>query len=260
MAKVIALLNFKGGVGKTTTAVNLSKAFHNDGKRVLCIDADAQGNASRMMGYRMATDKVDTLYEAMRGTKNIKECIYVENDIDESFDFIPSKPELYQCEQELVSRTGREHILRMMIEEVNSNYDYIIIDCPPNNGILSINAMCASDYLLIPINCEVFALDGMGLISAKYEEVKKLINPRLEILGYFMSRYDKRLKLHREACTQMEKMFPGKVFSSKIGTNIPLAESPAERTNIFDFAPESPGARDYKAFAKEVLNRIETTS
>lgn len=259
MATVIALLNFKGGVGKTTTTVNLCKALHDQGKRVLGIDADAQGNASRMMGYRMATDKANTLYEAMCGMRNVKECVYMEGDNERSFDFIPSKPELYQCEQELVSRTGREYILKMMIEEVKGDYDYIIIDCPPNNGILSINAMCASDFLLIPINCEVFALDGMGLISAKYEEVKKLINPRLDILGYFMSRYDKRLTLHRDACTQMEKMFPGKVFSTKIGTNIQLAESPASRTNIFDYAPDSTGAKDYKAFAEEILNRIETT-
>ena len=116
--------------------------------------------------------------------------------------------------------------------------------------------MCASEYLLVPINCEVFALDGMGLITAKFEEVKKLVNPKLEILGYVMSRYDKRLTLHREAYQQMEKMFPGKVFNTKIRTNIQLAESPAQRTNIFDFAPVSAGATDYKALSEEILSRL----
>lgn len=258
MATKIALLNFKGGVGKTTTTVNLAKGFHSLGKRVLVIDADAQGNASRMMGFRQATDKgSNTLYEAMSGTVSFKSCIYIDQDNEESFDYVPSRPDLYRCEQELVSRTGREYILRMLLDEIESMYDYIFIDCPPNNGLVAVNAMCASDYLLVPINCEVFALDGMGLISAKYEEVKKLVNPKLQILGYVMSRYDKRLTLHREAYQQMESLFPGKVFNTKIRTNIQLAESPAKRTNIFDFAPSSPGAADYQALTEEILSKIE---
>lgn len=257
MATKISLLNFKGGVGKTTTTVNIAKAFHSFGKRVLVIDADAQGNASRMMGFRHAMDKdCFTLYEAMSGTASIKACIYMDQDDENSFDYIPSRPDLYRCEQELVSRTGREYILRMLLDEVEGSYDYILIDCPPNNGLVAVNAMCASEYLLVPINCEVFALDGMGLITAKFEEVKKLVNPKLEILGYVMSRYDKRLTLHREAYQQMEKMFPGKVFNTKIRTNIQLAESPAQRTNIFDFAPASAGATDYKALSGEILSRL----
>lgn len=257
MTTIISLLNFKGGVGKTTTAVNLGKAFHQKGNRVLVVDADAQGNASRMMGFRHATDKSSsTLYEAMSGKAEIKTCIYMDQDNPESFDYIPSRPELYRCEQELISGINREYILRQLLDEISSEYDYIFIDCPPNNGLVSINAMCASDYLLIPINCEVFALDGMGLISAKMEEVKKFANPKLEILGYIMSRYDKRLSLHRQAFEQMKAGFPGKVFSTTIRTNIQLAESPAGRTNIFDFSPRSKGAEDYRDLAEEILEKL----
>ena len=258
MAKIISLLNFKGGVGKTTTAVNLAKAFHGLGKKVLVVDADAQGNASRMMGFRLATDKEsNTLYEAMSGKADVRACVYMDQDKEDSFDYIPSRPELYRCEQELISGINREYILRQLLEKIQDAYDYIFIDCPPNNGLVAVNAMCASDYLLVPINCEVFALDGMGLISAKMEEVKKFANPKLEVLGYIMSRYDRRLTLHRTAYEQMKASFPGKVFSSTVRTNIQLAESPAQRTNIFEFAPESPGAKDYMKLAEEILEKLE---
>lgn len=258
MATKISLLNFKGGVGKTTTAVNLAKAFHILGKRVLVVDADAQGNASRMMGFRLATDKTgNTLYEAMSGRAGIKSCVYMDQDDENSFDYIPSRPELYRCEKELISEINREYILSQLLEEVKDSYDYIFIDCPPNNGLMADNAMCASDYLLVPINCEVLALDGMGIISSKMEKIKKFANPKLEILGYIMSRYDRRLSLHRAACEQMEKSFPGKVFGTVIRTNIQLAESPAQRTNIFDFAPASTGAADYRKLSEEILGKLE---
>lgn len=258
MAITISSFNCKGGVGKTTTTANLAKALHSLGKRVLAIDADAQGNASKMMGFRLATEKDGkTLYDAMTGNADIMECVLCENENEESFDFIPSRPNLYKCEQELVSRTGREFILRLMLDKLKDHYDFILIDCPPNFGVVSVNAMVASDYLLIPINCEVFALDGMGLITAEYEEIKNMVNPKLEILGYIMSRYDKRLSLHRQAYEQMNQNFPGKVFNTTIRTNIQLAESPAQRMNVFDFAPNCTGAADYMELAKEILSRLD---
>lgn len=256
MAIIISFLNFKGGVGKTTSTVNVAKAFHKLGKRVLVIDGDPQANSSRMMGFRSTRDKGNTLYEVLSGAANIKDCVYVENENDDSFDFIPATSDLYRCEMEMVSRTGREMILKMMLKEIEPFYDFIIIDCPPNNGLLSINAMYASDYLIIPINCEVFALDGMGSITAKYEEVRNMLNQKLEILGYVMTRYDGRLSLHRESVMQMNAAFPGKVFDTHIRTNIKLAESPAERRNIFDYAPKSDGAKDYLALANEIIKRI----
>ena len=258
MTKIISFLNFKGGVGKTTSAVNVGKAFHDFGKRVLVIDADAQGNASRMMGFRPSVDKdSNTLYDAMMGKCPIEECILMDNDNDKSFDYIPSNATLYQSEMELVSRMGRETILSKLIDKIKPYYDFIFIDCPPNNGLLSINAMYASDFLIIPLNCEIFAIDGMSVISAKYEEVKEYLNHSLDILGYVMCRYDKRLSLHREALETMEKNFPGKVFETKIRTNIQLAESPAKQTNIFDYDPKSNGAKDYEALAKEIIKKME---
>lgn len=257
--KKISFLNFKGGVGKTTSAVNMAKALAKVGKKVLVVDVDPQGNASKMMGFRPMTDKVNALYDALSGM-DIRACIYTsesENGTEEVFDFIPSTHDLYKCEQELVSRTGREFILRLALQPIENLYDFVFIDCPPNYGLLTVNAMCASDFLIIPINCEVFALDGMGLISAKHVEIKQMINPNLEVLGYLMSRYDKRLTLHREAVSQMEHMFPGKVFETRIRTNIQLAESPSMRTNIFDFAPDSVGASDYEKLTREFLYKVE---
>lgn len=258
MTKVVSFLNFKGGVGKTTSAVNVGKAFHDLGKKVLVIDADAQGNASRMMGFRPNVDETsNTLYDAMMGKCSIEDCILMENDNEESFDYIPSNATLYQSEMELVSRMGRETILSKIIAKIKGCYDYIFIDCPPNNGLLSINAMYASDFLIVPINCEIFAIDGMSVISAKYEEVKEYLHHSLDILGYVMCRYDKRLSLHRQALETMEKIFPGKVFETKIRTNIQLAESPSQQTNIFDYDPKSNGAKDYASLAQEILNQIE---
>lgn len=257
MVKIISFLNFKGGVGKSTSTVNVAKALYQLGKKVLVIDADAQGNASKMMGYRPAKtedESLKTLYDAMRGNIPLKYCICLEQDGIEGYEFVPANSDLYRCEQELVSVTGREYILKTLLEPHINEYDYILIDCPPNNGLLAINAMGASDYLIIPINCEVFALDGMGMISAKFEEVKRIINPKLEILGYLMARYDKRLTLHREAVKIMEATFGEKVFKSKIRTNIQLAQSPALFTNVFEIAPDSPGAKDYMQLAKEILS------
>lgn len=258
MATKIAFTNFKGGVGKTTSTVNLCKALHDLGKKCLAIDADPQGNASKMLGYRLTSETGDSLYEALSGRAKLRDCIYIENDNEESFDYIPSKTDLYQSEQELVSRTGREQILRMLLDEIEDEYDYIFIDCPPNYGLLSINAMCACDYVLIPVNCEVFALDGLGIISAKCQEIKKLINPKLEILGYIAFRYDGRVNLHKDIISEMEKIFSDKVFSTKIRLNIRAAESPAARQNIFDFAPESTAASDYMELAKEILSKVES--
>lgn len=264
MATKIAFINFKGGVGKTTSTVNLCKALHDMGKKCLAIDADPQGNASTMLGYRYTEEKekpeserIPTLYNVMTGKSKLEDSICMENENPESFDFIAANTELYQCEQELVSRTGRENILKMLLSEVEQDYDFIIIDCPPNYGLLSINAMCACDYLIIPINCEVFSIDGLGIISAKCEEIKKLINPKLDILGYVMFRYDVRLKLHRDAVESMGETFPDKVFHSKVRTNTKAAESPAAKTNIFDFAPTSSAAKDYKDLAAEIFDRIE---
>lgn len=258
MATTIAFANFKGGVGKTTSTVNLCKALHDLGNKCLAVDADPQGNSSKMLGYRLTSETGYSLYEALSGKAKIEDCIYMENDKESSFDYIPSKTELYQCEQELVSRTGREQLLRILLDEVKHKYDFIIIDCPPNYGLLSINAMCASDYVIIPVNCEVFALDGLGIISAKCQEIKKLINPKLEILGYIPFRFDGRLGLHKGIISKMQQMFGDKVFNTKIKLNIRAAESPAKMTNIFDYAPESTAAADYMAMAKELLTKIES--
>lgn len=263
MAKIISTLNFKGGVGKTTTTVNMAKALHMDGHKVLVIDADPQGNASWMMGMGLTEKNPKTLYDSMLQGIDIRECIYVDQDDDNSFDYVPANYLLSNAEQELISRIGRETVLRKLLQPIEDAYDYILIDCPPNDGLITQNAMSASDYILVPMNGETFAINGMGKIISRYNEIKSNINPNLHILGYVFT-FIRKCCLHREVKNEMiqthaQNNWPGVVFDTDIRQSVVFAESAAKQKNIFDYSRYDSGAYAYKRLAKEIVDRINQT-
>lgn len=255
MAKVISFLNFKGGVGKSTSTVNVAKSLHDKGYRVLVIDADSQGNASRMMGKKLSEGNEETLYEVMTRNMDIRRCISIDQDKDDSFDYVPANQNLVYAEMELVSRIGRESILRKALAPVQEHYDFILIDCTPTDGLVSQNAITASDYIIIPLNGEPFAVDGMGKIIQRYKEVKENVNADLQILGYVFTLM-RKCSLHdsikEELRIQHEKRsWPGEIFRTEIKQNICLAESAALRTNIFDYAEQFNGKKIQDRSKKE---------
>lgn len=275
MATTIAFLNFKGGVGKSTSTVNVAKALHDLGKRVLVIDADSQGNSSKMMGKKLTESNEETLYEVMSRGMDIRQCICVDQDRDDSFDYVPSNQNLVYAEMELVSRISRETILRKALAPVQEHYDYILIDCTPTDGLISQNAIAASDYIVVPLNGETFALDGIGKIIQRYREVKESINPNLQILGYVFTLM-RKCGLHdatRESLHKLLNMhqWPGEIFATEIRQNVCFAESASCLTNIFDYANTLDGkkiqdrskresalkaASQYSELAKEIMDRL----
>lgn len=269
MAKIISILNFKGGVGKSTTAVNVAKALHMDGNRVLVIDADPQGNASRMMGekptgimnYKKESKNRFTLYEAMMGKRLIEECLCVDQEDDNSFHFIQADSLLSDLEEDLIKQIARERVMSGILERVSPNYDYILIDCPPNDGLIAQNAMSASDYILVPVNGEIFAIDGLSKILNRYDEIRRKINPKLRVLGFVFTLTQKN-SLHRDIKEYLKQIhsnegWPGFVFDTEIKRSIILAKAAAASTNIFDYSPYEPSAFAYRRLAKEIMEKIE---
>ena len=254
MAKKIALLNFKGGVGKTTTTVNLGKALHLLKKKVLLIDLDSQMNTSGIMGYNKGDG--DTIYEAMISKVATPLPVYEheieEGVIDTGFDFVPASVMLADIGEVLMGRVRREDILKNLLAPYEDEYDYILMDCPPNRGIITVNAMCASDSLIVPLDSEVLSLEGMGEITAKFEEIRSTVNNSLDIMGYLMTKYNGRLRLHQTVAETMEGTYQDKVFKTRIRLNVALGEMPASRQNIFEYSPESYGAKDYMRLAEEI--------
>ena len=278
MAKIISFLNFKGGVGKSTSTVNTAKALHDMDFKVLVIDADAQGNSSKMMGKKLNEDLSETLYEVLTKGLEADEAIYLDQEKEGSFNYIPSSPKLDNAESDLSSMIGRELILKNAIRPIVEDYDFILIDCAPSSGWVSMNAMMASDYLIVPLNGEPFAVDGMGKIIQRYKEIKSLKNnfkEDLQILGYVFTLI-RKCGLHDDAKLSLAKQhekfgWPGSIFKTEIKQNICLAESGAKRTNVFDYAEMLPNnnfmnrnkketclkaAEQYKELALEILERI----
>lgn len=240
MAKVISFLNFKGGVGKTTTTVNVAKALHDMNYRVLVIDADPQGNASKLMGKRLHEGNEQTLYQIMMGAEKLEDCRFLEQEKDDSFEFISSNQDLGKVEWQLSNQMGREGILKKALRPVMDEYDFILIDCSPIDGVVTHNAVTASDYIIVPLNGEPFAVDGMGRILQRYRETKETVNEKIEILGYVFNLI-KKCSLHedtkRTLREQHEKRgWPGKIFNTEIKQNVKISETSGKFTNIFDFA------------------------
>ena len=254
MSKVIAIFNQKGGVGKTTTNVNLSAYLAAQGKKILVIDIDPQGNTTS--GFGIDKDSLTfSTYDALIDGIGAEEII-IGTDIN-NLDLIPANVDLAGAEIELTKKTDRESALRKAIKEVRDDYDYIFIDCPPSLGLLTINALVAVDSVIIPIQCEYYALEGVSQLVRTIKLIKKKLNPKLKIEGVVLSMFDGRTNLSIQVVDEVKKYFKGKVYTTIIPRNIRLAEAPSHGQSIMEYDAKSKGAEAYKDLAEEFLDYIE---
>ena len=248
MGKIIAITNQKGGVGKTTSCVNLASYIASAGKKVLLLDIDPQGNACSSLGVEVNKEQ-NSIYEVLLGEIKIKEAIYPS--VLKGLDVIPSTVDLSEAEVELVYMDNREKILKEAIAEVKDNYDYIFIDCPPSLGLLTVNALTATDTIIIPIQCEYFALVGLGQLMNTVRLVKKVLNTNIEIEGVLLTMKDTRSNLAAQVSEEIRKYFHTKVYETTIPRNVRLAESPSHGKPIILYDNQSKGANAYKSLADE---------
>jgi chromosome partitioning protein len=251
-AKIIAVANQKGGVGKTTTAINLPAALSYQKKKVLIIDSDPQANASSGFGFHLKDDE-KSLYQLY--TDNLDSADEAIVAIKENLHLIPATIHLAAVEIELISEIGREAILRDLLDELRTKYDYIFIDCPPSLGLLTINALTAASEVLIPMQCEYFAMEGLSQLIKTWRTVKKKLNPKLEINGLVFTMYDKRNRLTWEVAREVEKHFGENLYKTVIPRNVRLTEAPSNGCSIFDYEKNSAGAKAYINLAKEFIKR-----
>ena len=254
MAQIISVANQKGGVGKTTTTVNLGACLASLGKRVLLVDMDAQDKATSGVGIRNP-DFTQDIYDVLVNELPIAEATLVTE--HENLSIVPATLQLAGAEIELTSMMARESRLKGSLAEVNDQYDYILIDCPPSLGHLTINSFTASDSILIPVQCEYYALEGLSQLLNTVRLVQKHFNPELEIEGVLLTMYDARTNLGNEVVEEVRKYFREKVYETIIPRNIRLSEAPSHGMPIIDYDPRSRGAEVYQALAKEVVNREE---
>lgn len=251
MGKAIAIFNQKGGVGKTTTNINLAACLALKGKKILILDIDPQGNTTSGMGIsKKGLEK--TMYEVLISDKLEPQDAIITTNI-KNLDIIPASVQLAGAEIELVQLEGREKRLKKSLDKIKSNYDYIFIDCPPSLGLLTINSLTAVDSVLIPIQCEFYALEGVSQLMSTIELVKKNLNPRLEIQGVILSMFDGRTNLSIQVVEEVKKHFKEKVYTTVIPRNIRLAEAPSYGMPITEYDPKSKGAEAYFDFAEEFL-------
>ena len=252
MARIISVANQKGGVGKTTTTVNLGASLAFVGKKILLVDSDAQGNATSGMGIRKP-DVTHDIYDVLVNEVPIQDAIYPTS--RENLDIVPATLQLAGAEIELTSMMARESRLKIALNEVKDQYDFILIDCPPSLGHLTINAFTASDSILIPVQCEYYALEGLSQLLNTVRLVQKHFNPELEIEGVLLTMYDARTNLGAEVVEEVRRYFQEKVYDTIIPRNIRLSEAPSHGMSIIDYDIRSKGAEVYQALAKEVLTR-----
>ncbi len=253
MNKVVSIANQKGGVGKTTTAVNLSTILAKKGKRVLLIDADPQGNASSGVGISKEIDK--SVYDVIINDVSIKDT--AKQTSVKNLAVCPSNIDLAGAEVELVSLISRENRLKEKIDEIKSEYDYIIIDCPPSLGLITLNAFTASDSVLIPIQCEYYALEGLEQLINTINLVKRHLNKNIEIEGALLTMYDARTNLSNQVVKEVKRYFEEKVYKTVIPRNVRLSEAPSYGMPITIYDPKSKGAKCYEKLAKEFLSKNE---
>lgn len=250
MARVISICNQKGGVGKTTTSTNLSAYLAAMGKYVLLVDLDSQANATVGMGIGMK-DGDYNIYHSLIIDHN-PEIIIKKTNIF-GFDILPAAQDLAGATVELVSMEERESRLKKSLNSIRTNYDYIIIDCPPSLGLLTINALTASERIIIPVQCEYFALEGLGQLLKTVELVKNGLNQDLQVLGVLLTMYDRRNQLSNQVLNEVYKNFPGRVFDAVIPRTVSLAEAPSFGKTILQFDPSSKAAKAYRQLAEEVI-------
>lgn len=252
MGKIIAIVNQKGGVGKTTTAVNLAAGVGLAGKRVLLVDADPQGNSTSGFGINKKQTKI-TSYELLIGTGKFENAV-VKTEF-KNVDIVPSSMDLAAAEVDLIEIEHREAQLKMALAAVREKYDYIFIDCPPSLGLITINALNASDTVLVPIQCEYFALEGLSQLMASVRQVKRLYNPTLEIEGIVLTMYDGRLNLTGQVVAEIKKYFANKLYKTVIPRAVRLSEAPSYGMPIQYYDKRSKGSEAYTDLAKEFLKK-----
>lgn len=252
-AKVIVLANQKGGVGKTTTSLNLAAALATKGKKVLLVDSDPQGNASSGVGVFDNSDGTGQLYDCFMGNMAPEACIRTTG--IKTLSVLPSSIDLVGVEIELISLKNREKMLRKVLRSVRNSYQYIIIDCPPSLGLLTVNGLTAADSVLIPMQCEYFALEGLAQLIETIRKVKKSFNPGLYVEGLLMTMFDRRNRLTHQVAAEIQNHFGDKVFKTIIPRNVRLSESPSHGKTILEYDRNCPGAKAYIKLGNEFLRR-----
>ncbi len=252
MTKVYAITNQKGGVGKTTTTINLSAYLAAAGRRVLLIDLDPQANSSTGLGIAHADQR--SIYDVLVGEGVALSDVFIVNSRP-NLTIVPSSVDLAGAEIELVDAPEREYRLQRAIEAVRRHFDYVLIDCPPSLGLLTLNALTASDGVLIPMQCEYLPLEGLSQLLNSVKLVRARFNPTLEIAGVILTMFDPRTRLATEVVREVRQHFPREVFQTVIGRNVRLSEAPSHGKSILEYDPNSPGALAYRALAEEVISR-----
>ena len=252
MGRIIAIANQKGGVGKSTTAINLSSCLGEMGQKVLTIDMDPQGNTTSGMGVDK-DEQENTVYELLLGETNIEDCI-LKLDFD-GLSLIPSNVNLAGAEIELIGIEEKEYILKNQVEKVKNDYDYIIVDCPPSLNMLTINAMTTANTVLVPIQCEYYALEGLSQLMHTIELVQERLNPELEMEGVVFTMYDARTNLSLQVVEKVKRNLNQNIYKSIIPRNVRLAEAPSHGLPINYYDSKSSGAESYKLLAEEVIHR-----
>ena len=253
MGKVISFSNQKGGVGKTTSAVNIAAALGKKGKRVLLIDLDSQGNATSGVGIEKHTVKLSA-YDLISGSTDAKSAVITTP--FKNLSIIPSSIDLAGAEIELAGNDERNTILKYAIASVKGDYDYIIIDCPPSLGALTINALCASDGVIIPMTCEYYSLEGLSGLVLTVSRIKQLYNPGLDITGILVTMYDKRLNIARQVLDEIDRYYSDKRFKTTVARNVRIAEAPSYGMPVIYYDKYSTGSFAYDKIASELIKRI----
>ena len=252
MTQVITVTNQKGGVGKTTTAINLSASLAEKGRKVLAIDMDPQGNMSSGLG--LDKNAIDgTIYDMIIGEADVEEVIH--KDTIENLDILPSNVDLSAVEIEMIDVENKEFVVKNAIQKIRDNYDYVIIDCPPSLSLLTVNAMTTADSVLVPIQCEYYALEGLSQLIHTVELVKDRLNPVLEIEGVVFTMYDARTNLSLQVVENVKDNLEQNIYKTIIPRNIRLAEAPSFGTPINQYDPRSAGAESYMRLAEEVISK-----